>query len=44
MSLKDTICTAEMVEAMRSAVGVQYPEDEFHFLASTPSFNQDRCI
>ena len=44
MSLNDTIRTAEMVEAMRKSAGVSYPEDDFHFDNSTPSFNQDRCM
>ncbi|XP_043216644.1 trans-1,2-dihydrobenzene-1,2-diol dehydrogenase-like isoform X3 [Amphibalanus amphitrite] len=44
MSLYDTIRTAEMVEAMRKSAGVEYPEDDFHFDSSTPSFNQDCCM
>jgi len=43
MTLKDSLRTAEMVEAMRKAAGVVYPQDDFHYNAETLHFNQGEC-
>jgi len=43
MTLEESLRLAEMLEAMRKAVGVVYPQDDFHYSADTLHFNQGQC-